>query len=71
MENGKATQRNLFPSPTGVTYYEYNEHIGYGNIDLEELPSPTGVTYYELRYNYTKNKELKKFPSPTGVTYYE
>ena len=40
--------KQKFPSPTGVTYYEF--------CDFERtltttytFPSPTGVTYYELR----------------------
>ena len=61
----------VFPSPTGVNYYEY----AYGKVimDCELFPSPTGVNYYEL-YDYIDVLEMeneKLFPSPTGVNYYE
>ena len=39
----------VFPSPTGVTYYELCLHRGYYVKNHgSEFPSPTGVTYYEL-----------------------
>ena len=48
---GHASQ--LFPSPTGVTYYEFNLEIEIINGKItKEFPSPTGVTYYECKMYY-------------------
>ena len=37
----------MFPSPTGVTYYEFVKANANHNYCINEFPSPTGVTYYE------------------------
>ena len=37
----------LFPSPTGVTYYEL-KNIYALEKEVFTFPSPTGVTYYEF-----------------------
>ena len=47
----------MFPSPTGVTYYEYT--LDYLNLIPSLFPSPTGVTYYESLYAYYEGDELK------------
>ena len=36
-----------FPSPTGVTYYEFGCCSGRLMHKVAMFPSPTGVTYYE------------------------
>ena len=36
-----------FPSPTGVTYYEYDVAPYDNYVQYTKFPSPTGVTYYE------------------------
>ena len=36
----------MFPSPTGVNYYE-SAYEKFGGVGEEEFPSPTGVNYYE------------------------
>lgn len=62
----------VFPSPTGVSSYEFRTNPAY--IAMKEMlfPSPSGVTYYELLTgNNWDSTEVKAFPSPTGVTYYE
>ena len=47
-----------FPSPTGVTYYEFNGDDLTLTIASEEwFPSPTGVTYYELEMIVKKVQE--------------
>ena len=49
----------MFPSPTGVTYYEL-----INDEDLLEIqtgimfPSPTGVTYYEYDNGYIHKQQL-------------
>ena len=46
--NGYLDNYRMFPSPTGVTYYEYSEaYADYESVRVFEFPSPTGVTYYE------------------------
>ena len=42
-------QEEQFPSPTGVTYYEFINP--YKRVIANWFPSPTGVTYYELLNN--------------------
>ena len=38
----------VFPSPTGVNYYELYDYIDVLEMENEKLfPSPTGVNYYE------------------------
>ena len=37
----------LFPSPTGVNYYESSLDIEYLELYVTGFPSPTGVNYYE------------------------
>ena len=50
----------MFPSPTGVTYYEL-----INDEDLLEIqtgimfPSPTGVTYYEFQFLKVREQEIK------------
>ena len=39
----------LFPSPTGVKYYEFINPEYEAKHEFSEFPSPTGVKYYELR----------------------
>ena len=39
----------LFPSPTGVNYYECFEIEGYMVKFNSKFPSPTGVNYYESK----------------------
>ena len=61
----------MFPSPTGVTYYEFM-NLSEKKIFEKLFPSPTGVTYYELKLVLKlQHYNLQVFPSPTGVTYYE
>ena len=38
----------VFPSPTGVNYYECNLDYWTNIENLIEFPSPIGVNYYEL-----------------------
>ena len=40
--------KNLFPSPTGVNYYEFRT-IENKSLEICMFPSPTGVNYYEFR----------------------
>ena len=37
----------MFPSPTGVNYYESKTKEDRQVAFLKEFPSPTGVNYYE------------------------
>ena len=60
----------MFPSPTGVTYYEFNFDWILEATEENKFPSPTGVTYYESEQKMMLFIDLV-FPSPTGVTYYE
>ena len=39
----------VFPSPTGVNYYESQGMEFNQMIEIIEFPSPTGVNYYESR----------------------
>ena len=47
MLNVTTSNANAFPSPTGVTYYEYECSLSDFGEAIAEFPSPTGVTYYE------------------------
>ena len=65
------TARELFPSPTGVTYYEfyttqnYIMEIKYESFRPQQgLLIMNGDRFIPLINGY-------KFSSPTGVTYYE
>ena len=63
----------VFPSPTGVNYYELYDYIDVLEMENEKLfPSPTGVNYYESQgMEFNQMIEIIEFPSPTGVNYYE
>ena len=39
----------MFPSPTGVNYYESQKITLYDILMMCGFPSPTGVNYYELK----------------------
>ena len=38
----------MFPSPTGVNYYEQRKGKRKEKKEHDKFPSPTGVNYYEL-----------------------
>ena len=61
----------MFPSPTGVNYYESQKITLYDILMMCGFPSPTGVNYYELFFSIALVGTAYGFPSPTGVNYYE
>ncbi|EEF92720.1 hypothetical protein CATMIT_02697 [Catenibacterium mitsuokai DSM 15897] len=63
--------KSLFPSPTGVNYYEYSSYEEYKKKSIKWFPSPTGVNYYEYVMICIMKMIWFGFPSPTGVNYYE
>ena len=50
----------MFPSPTGVTYYELRTFESEKKLEGIEFPSPTGVTYYEFLVTYNDIQKLEK-----------
>ena len=63
----------LFPSPTGVNYYEFKNGFGYRLARIQlKFPPPTGVNHYEYVAPYDNYVQYTNtFPSPTGVNHYE
>ena len=47
----------MFPSPTGVNYYEYF-YVDFNDQDMYEFPSPTGVNYYEFTQEIYEDKDF-------------
>ena len=61
----------MFPSPTGVTYYEYYYEYLDG-IEYENGFRPQqGLLIMNANKAVQKAVRTNGFPSPTGVTYYE
>ena len=60
----------LFPSPTGVNYYELSLYSISGEATTGFRPQQ-GLTIMNILNNYSKGFSVIEFPSPTGVNYYE
>ena len=58
----------VFPSPTGVNYYEYSSAMGAFISGMFGFPSPTGVNYYELACRYVLHNLVFGFRPQQGLT---
>ena len=57
---------SVFPSPTGVNYYEYTKLISV-RVN-KKFPSPTGVNYYELAHTLHGAYYVYCFRPQQGLT---
>ena len=60
----------MFPSPTGVTYYEWKTRKMKGFENITGFRPQQGLLIMNSE-DYSLKKMVLMFPSPTGVTYYE
>ena len=61
-----------FPSPTGVTYYEYYDLYMTVVKTYDGFRPQQGLPIMNKKAVFSMEiKTQKEFPSPTGVTYYE
>ena len=61
----------LFPSPTGVTYYELEKSPTLRSATYEGFRPQQGLLIMNATISVLTKYAILSFPSPTGVTYYE